>query len=75
MSVVVPFPGARLGRAGARGRSSQVAGPTAAHPIRGGGVISWVRAAECACCGRPTLAGQAGLGSTLCAQCRPPSVA
>jgi len=59
MSVVVPFPGLRAARGGQRNRSSQT--PSAPHPARGSSVISWVRPAECECCGRPTLAGRRGL--------------
>jgi len=34
---------------------------TGLHPALGGGLMSWVRPASCDCCGRPTLAGRAGL--------------
>ena len=75
MSVVVRFPGAPVARLAARGRAQTLgSGRGALHPVRGGGVISWLRPAPCSCCGRPTLAGQAGLGG-LCAQCTPPDVA
>ena len=71
MSVVVPFPGSR----GAT-RSHTNHTPSAVRPSRPGSVISWVRAASCECCARPTLAGQTGLGrATLCTQCRPPRIA
>jgi len=75
MSVVVPFPGVRLaGRATQRSRSSQSLG--AAHAVRGGSVISWVRPASCDCCGRPTLAGRSGAQlATLCVHCSPPNIA
>ncbi|HYY90100.1 MAG TPA: hypothetical protein VFA49_14980 [Chloroflexota bacterium] len=81
MSVVVPFPEARVAQhAAMRGRTVQVVGLAGhagtAHPIRGGGVISWLRPAQCMCCGRPTLAGQVRPSNvTLCAHCTPPSVA
>jgi hypothetical protein len=75
MSVVVQFPGVRAGsRAVQRGRAVQAIG--GAHPARAGSVISWVRAASCECCGRPTLSGRNGSGrSVLCGHCSPPSVA
>jgi hypothetical protein len=74
MSVVVPFPGARnAARGGQRNRTNQAASP---HTTRGGSVISWVRPAECECCGRPTLAGRSARnGMTLCGHCSPPSIA
>lgn len=68
MSAVLQFPGTRTAL---RGRAA-----SAAHPSRGGSVISWVRPASCECCGRPTLAGRPGLSDqTLCGHCSPPSVA
>ena len=75
MSVVVPFPGSRGATRGAQ-RSHTTRTPGALRPGRAGSVISWVRAASCDCCARPTLAAQTGLGrATLCSQCRPPSIA
>jgi hypothetical protein len=76
MSVVVPFPGSRVVRAGAPGRgqmTSLAARAGTLHTLRGG-VISWMRAAECSCCGRPTLSARAGR-DPLCVQCTPPSIA
>ena len=75
MSVVVPFPESRAlaARTGGRGRARTQA-RSATHSAHGGGVISWLQAAQCGCCGRPTLTMHAGT-SPLCAQCTPPSVA
>jgi len=74
MSVVVPFPGLRTaGRGGQRNRTGQTL--SAVRPTRGS-VISWVRPAECECCGRPTLAGRSTLERvTLCGHCSPPNIA
>jgi len=75
MSVVVPFPGLRsAARGGQRNHNGQTS--AAMHPARAGSVISWVRPAACACCGRPTLAGRSVIGRlTLCGQCSPPNIA
>ncbi|HYW89978.1 MAG TPA: hypothetical protein VFB50_19550 [Chloroflexota bacterium] len=68
MSEVVPFPGMR-----AAGHVVQRQGP---RVLRSGGVISWLRAASCVCCGRPTLAERSGVQRvTLCGHCSPPSIA
>jgi hypothetical protein len=74
MSVIVPFPGGRVAsRRAQHNRSGQTLG--AVHPTRAA-MISWVRAASCECCGRPTLVRRSGAERmTLCGQCSPPSVA
>jgi hypothetical protein len=75
MSVVVPFPGSRASVRPAQRSGGQVrAGGLSGR--RGVSVISWVRPANCACCGRPTLAGRSGHDRVaLCAHCSPPSIA
>ncbi len=78
MSVVVPFPMARnvptYVAAGSRGRNG-LSG-RAAHTIRGGTIMSWVRAEPCTCCGRPTLHGRdLADGEILCSHCTPPNAA
>jgi hypothetical protein len=79
MSVVVPFPGARAanrGRQASRSGHALHAGSQALHGPNGLSVISWVRPASCACCGRPTLAARgAGDRNALCGHCSPPSIA
>jgi len=74
MSVVLPFPGLRAALRGARNPSRRSL--NGVHPAMGSSLMSWVCAASCECCGRPTLAGRTGLeGLILCGHCSPPSVA
>jgi hypothetical protein len=70
MNDVLFFPELR-GKRARTGHPSQLL-----HAARGGGVMSWVCAAACECCGRPTLAGPSGREHrTLCGHCSPSSIA
>jgi hypothetical protein len=74
MSVVVPFPEVSTARVALRDRGTRTV-PDARF-LAGPGVISWLRPAQCECCGRPTLAGRGGLDRpTLCGHCAPPNIA
>ena len=74
MSTIVPFPGGpAASRGGQHNRSGQTLG--AVYSMHAG-MISWVDAANCECCGRQTLTRRGGaMRGTLCAHCRRPSVA